>query len=64
MSLLYHTLFCDLNRYGKANIAQVIAEKMPDMVNSKDIEGNTPHMLAYREAAGVTCRILLGNIMK
>ena len=57
------SLISNLNRYGKASIAQTIAEKMPDMVNSKDIEGNTPHMLACKEMAGVPCQSLLGEIV-
>ena len=48
------------NRYGKASCAQIIGDKAPDIVNSKDHEGNTPHMLTYRFDAGVPCQLLLG----
>ena len=34
------------------------------MVDSKDHEGNTPHMLTYRFDAGVPCQTLLGTIIK
>ena len=53
----------NFNRYGKASSAQVIADKVPEMVNSKDFEGNSPHMLSYKEPAGGSCQILLGEII-
>ena len=34
---------------------RAIAEKAPYLVNARDAEGNTPHMLSYKHEAGVPC---------
>lgn len=47
-------------RYGKVSSAQIVYDKAPEIVDSKDGEGNTPHMLAYKHNAGATCQTLLG----
>ena len=41
--------------------AQEIAKKAPYLVNARDTEGNTPHMLSYKHEVGITCRFLGKN---
>ena len=50
-------------RYGKAACAKVIVDVAPDIVNTKDAEGNTAHMLSGKEPAGAPCKLLLGKEM-
>ena len=53
-----------LCRLGKAACAKLIAEAATDIVDARDDEGNTAHMLAYKEPAGATCHPLLGDESK
>ena len=49
------------HRYGHVACVRAIAEKAPYLVNARDAEGNTPHMLSYKHPAGVPCWGFLGN---
>ena len=49
------------HRYGHVACVRAIAEKAPYLVNARDAEGNTPHMLSYKEPAGVPCCDFLSN---